>query len=98
MSTATSRIAPRAQRTSLAWPAPSEKCMPRSTPRAEREWLSWTQSSSDAEPSIGVGAERLVEETARVAVDHRLEMILMPARDVSMRARANATAAAPAHG
>ena len=45
MSTTTSSIAPRAQRTSLAWPGPTEKCMPRSTPRAEREWLSCTQSS-----------------------------------------------------
>ena len=43
MSTMTSRIAPRAQRTSLAWPG--WKCMPRSTPRAgEREWLSCTNS------------------------------------------------------
>ena len=42
-STTTSRIAPRAQRTSLAWPGSTEKCMPRSTPRDEREWLSCTQ-------------------------------------------------------
>ena len=44
MSTSTSRIDPRAQRTSFAMPG--WKCMPRSTPRAEREWLSWTHSSS----------------------------------------------------
>ena len=45
MSTSTSTIEPRAQRTSLAWPSPIAKCMPRTTPRAEREWLSCTNVS-----------------------------------------------------
>ncbi len=44
-STTTSKIAPRAQRTSFAAPAPIWKCMPRRTPREEREWLSCTISS-----------------------------------------------------
>ena len=49
MSMTTSRIAPRAQRTSLAWPSSRGpprvwKCIPRTTPRREREWLSWTNS------------------------------------------------------
>src|SRR3954469_7244182 len=46
MSTMTSRIVPRPQRTSLDAPSPTWKCMPRSTPRAEREWLSCTQVSA----------------------------------------------------
>ena len=45
MSTITSTIAPRAQRTSLAAPAPIWKCMPRTIPLPEREWLSCTISS-----------------------------------------------------
>ena len=43
MSTSTSRILPRAQRTSFAMPG--WKCIPRSTPLPEREWLSCTHSS-----------------------------------------------------
>src|SRR3954470_9014967 len=44
MSTSTSTIEPRAQRTSFAMPR--WKCMPRSTPSREREWLFCTHSSS----------------------------------------------------
>ena len=72
-STTTSRIRPRAQRTSLACPAPIEKCMPRRTPRAEREWLSCTNVSRDAVLRPDVGAVALQEEAAPVAVDGRLE-------------------------
>src|SRR3954447_24563009 len=46
MSTMTSTIVPRPQRTSLDAPAPTWKCIPRRTPRAEREWLSWMKSSA----------------------------------------------------
>src|SRR3954454_14212065 len=45
MSTSTSTIAPRAQRTSFAAGGSTWKCMPRITPRADREWLSCTNSS-----------------------------------------------------
>ena len=71
MSTSTSKIAPRAQRTSFAMPG--WKCIPRSTPRAEREWLSWTNSSRDAELGEHVRARGLEEEAALVAVHGRLE-------------------------
>ena len=45
-STATSRILPRGQRTSFAWPGSVWKWMPRSVPFEEREWLCWTNSTS----------------------------------------------------
>ena len=68
-STTTSWIAPRPQRTSLAAPRPTEKCIPRTTPRREREWLSWTISSwipSSMKRAAPVG---LAEEAALVAED-----------------------------
>ena len=45
ISTITSTIAPRAQRTSFAAPWPIWKCIPRTMPLRDREWLSCTISS-----------------------------------------------------
>ena len=66
MSTITSKIAPRTQRTSFA--CPGWKCIPRTIPRREREWLSWTNVTSDARRGERVGAEALEEEAALVTV------------------------------
>ena len=43
--------------------------MPRTVPRREREWLSWTNSVGTPCGRPRVGAERLDEEAALVAVD-----------------------------
>ena len=71
MSTITSKIAPRTQRTSFA--CPGWKCIPRTIPRREREWLSWTKRLVDAEFGEHAAAVGLEEEAALVAVDDRRE-------------------------
>ena len=69
MSTSTSRIAPRAQRTSFAMPG--WKCIPRSTPAPGARVVVLHPLVVDAELGQSRRAERLEEEAALVAVHDR---------------------------
>src|SRR5690606_15187779 len=56
MSTATSKMRPRAARTSLACPGARWKCSPRTVFFTEREWLSWTNVASI--PALAIASPR----------------------------------------
>ena len=85
-STATSKIRPRGQRTSFAWPGSVWKWRPRSVPLSEREWLCWTNSTST--PSSAQASRRKVSTmkprsspwTAGLEQDDAVELRLQPLR------------------
>ncbi len=81
MSTATSRIAPRAQRTSFAWPAPIEKCMPRSTPRRGAGVIVLDPGLVDAE-LVHASARKVSRKNPRESRCTTGSMTCMPVRRV----------------
>ena len=82
-STATSRIRPRAQRTSLATPAPIWKCMPRTHPARRARVVVLDELLLRGDPRLGVPlvAVGLAEEAPLVAVRDG-SMTTRPARGV----------------
>src|SRR5579875_451534 len=75
MSTTTSMIEPRSQRTSLL--CPGWKCMPRTIPWPEREWLSWTKLTLPSS-SASTSARKLSKKKPRSSPKTRGLISLTP--------------------
>src|SRR3954454_8765572 len=64
-STITSRMAPRAQRTSFASPAPARPCRPRRTPPLERDCESWTKAAGSSPCAAATSASNVLVKNPR---------------------------------